>query len=157
MFSFGASRKAYDRVYYKERIPHDRSLPGPGHYDQDTLAISRNKNKSFTMLGRIATECKYNLDHFLNNFVSAHIAVKVHNPGPGSYREKNEMSAEGRYVKSTCKNSCVPTFKLPMKKTHDERVIAKDFTKDNPGPGAYTPRETSSNNKYKNSYNLRLY
>jgi len=32
-FSFGASRAAYDRVYYKERIPHDRSIPGPGFYD----------------------------------------------------------------------------------------------------------------------------
>ena len=24
MYSFGAGREAYDRVYYKERIPHDR-------------------------------------------------------------------------------------------------------------------------------------
>ena len=31
-FSFGAPRNAYDRVYYKERIPHDRSIPGPGTY-----------------------------------------------------------------------------------------------------------------------------
>lgn len=34
MFSFGSSRKAYDRVYFKERIPHDRTIPGPGQYDQ---------------------------------------------------------------------------------------------------------------------------
>lgn len=33
MFSFGSSRDVYDRVYYKNRIPHDRSLPGPGKYD----------------------------------------------------------------------------------------------------------------------------
>lgn len=31
-FSFGAPRNAYDRVYYKERVPHDRSIPGPGYY-----------------------------------------------------------------------------------------------------------------------------
>ena len=29
-FSFGAGREAYDRVYFKERIPHDRAIPGPG-------------------------------------------------------------------------------------------------------------------------------
>ena len=57
-FSFGASRKAYDRVYYKERIPHDRSVPGPGHYDQKGLTIEKNQNKAFTLRGRIAGECK---------------------------------------------------------------------------------------------------
>ena len=31
-FSFGAPRNAYDRVYYKERVPHDRTIPGPGTY-----------------------------------------------------------------------------------------------------------------------------
>ena len=31
-FGFGAPRNAYDRVYYKERIPNDRSIPGPGTY-----------------------------------------------------------------------------------------------------------------------------
>ena len=57
-YSFGASRTAYDRVYYKERIPHDRSIPGPGYYDQEAKTISKNRNKSFSMLGRIASECK---------------------------------------------------------------------------------------------------
>ena len=33
LFSFGSGRDAYDRVYYKERIPLDQSIPGPGHYD----------------------------------------------------------------------------------------------------------------------------
>ena len=33
MFSFGSGREAYDRVYYKERIPHDRTIPGPGTYE----------------------------------------------------------------------------------------------------------------------------
>ena len=62
MFSFGASRDAYDRVYYPERIPNDRALPGPGHYNQESKTISKNNNLSFTMLSRIPTE--------------SHIAVK---------------------------------------------------------------------------------
>ena len=84
MYTFGAGREAYDRVYYKERIPHDRSLPGPGYYNQEGNTIKQNRQKSFTMLGRIPRE--------------SHIAVKVHNPGPGTYDEKNDLSAEGRYV-----------------------------------------------------------
>lgn len=84
VYTFGAGREAYDRVYYKERIPHDRSLPGPGHYDQNTKTMKNNRNKSFTILGRIPRE--------------SHIAVKVHNPGPGAYEEKNDLSADGRYL-----------------------------------------------------------
>ena len=53
-FSFGAPRQAYDRVYYKERIPHDRSVPGPGHYDQKGLTIEKNQSKAFTLKGHIA-------------------------------------------------------------------------------------------------------
>ena len=52
-FTFGAPRCAYDRVYFKERIPHDRSIPGPGHYNQEGNTIKMNRNKSFTMLSRI--------------------------------------------------------------------------------------------------------
>jgi hypothetical protein len=32
MFSFGASREAYSRVYCEGRVPHDRDIPGPGTY-----------------------------------------------------------------------------------------------------------------------------
>ena len=102
VYKFGAGREAYDRVYYKERIPHDRSIPGPGHYDQQSLTIQANRNKSFTMLGRIPRE--------------SHIAIKVHNPGPGAYEEKNDLSAEGRYVQTKNRTSCGPQFKLPVKK-----------------------------------------
>ena len=59
-FSFGAGRNAYDRVYYKERVPHDRSVPGPGYYDQEGNTIKKNKAKAFTILGRISSECKSN-------------------------------------------------------------------------------------------------
>lgn len=41
-FSFGAGRESYDRVYYKERIPHDRTIPGPGFYNQEAKTILRN-------------------------------------------------------------------------------------------------------------------
>ena len=56
MFSFGASRKAYDRVYYKERIPADLQIPGPGTYELDTT-LGKNSRK-FTLTGRIPSECK---------------------------------------------------------------------------------------------------
>ena len=56
MYSFGAGREAYDRVYYKERVPHDRQIPGPGTYEQRQ---EPGKNaKKFSLLSRIATECK---------------------------------------------------------------------------------------------------
>jgi len=57
MFSFGAPRNAYDRVYYKERIPHDRTIPGPGTYQLDTT-LGKN-SKKFSIMGRIPSECKF--------------------------------------------------------------------------------------------------
>lgn len=140
-FSFGASRKAYDRVYWKERVPHDRSIPGPGHYDQEARTIKKNRSKSFSMLGRIANE--------------SHIAVKVNNPGPGTYKDATAMASDGRYLNSTFRNSCVPTFKTP--KMTSERVIVAKPTKEIPGPGSYTPRDTETTNKYRNCYNLILH
>ena len=59
MFSFGASRHAYDRVYYKERIPADRAIPGPGTYHLDTT-LGKNSRK-FTLTGRIASDCKFTI------------------------------------------------------------------------------------------------
>ena len=67
IFSFGSSRNVYDRVYYKNRIPHDRSLPGPGKYDQHADTIKLNKNKSYTFKGRIPIECKWYLPPFLSS------------------------------------------------------------------------------------------
>lgn len=60
MYSFGASREAYDRVYYKERIPVDRQIPGPGTYTLDTTLGKDSKH--FSMLSRIPSECKLNND-----------------------------------------------------------------------------------------------
>lgn len=56
MYSFGAGREAYDRVYYKERIPHDRQIPGPGTYE--ARKEPGKDAKKFSLLSRIATECK---------------------------------------------------------------------------------------------------
>ena len=36
-------------------------------------------------------------------------------------------------------------------------IAALSSTRDIPGPGSYTPRETDKTNKYRNSYNLQLY
>lgn len=56
MFSFGTGRKAYERVYYKERIPHDKHIPGPGTYEQ--REEPGQNAKKFSMLARIPQECK---------------------------------------------------------------------------------------------------
>jgi hypothetical protein len=102
MFSFGASRHAYDRVYYKERIPADRAIPGPGTYELDT-SIGKNSRK-FTLTGRIACECKSSNSV---NFTLAFIAVKSKTPGPGHYDLKR-VNSEGRTVLSTDPSSRVP-------------------------------------------------
>lgn len=71
MFSFGSSREAYDRVYYPERIPHDRAIPGPGQYDQQAKTITKSDANSFSMLGRIPSLCKFSKPpplHFLTEF-----------------------------------------------------------------------------------------
>ena len=68
--------------------------------------------------------------HTVCLFLLAHIAVKVHNPGPGTYKEQDEMTKEGRYVKSTHKNSCVPEFKRSVQKKSEERVVAINYLKD---------------------------
>lgn len=93
------------------------------------------------MLGRIAGE--------------SHIAIKTHNPGPGTYGIPVKMSSNGRYLNSAHKNSCVPTFKTPL--VNSERQISDKPQKNIPGPGAYTPRETEHNNKYRNCYNVSLH
>ena len=124
IFSFGASRNAYDRVYYKERIPADRSIPGPGKYDQEAGTMKMNKNLSYTMKGRLPNECKFaeSLYHFFiidllfYFFTIAHIAIKVNNPGPGTYKDVSDRASDGRYITSTAKNiNCTPTMKLPTR------------------------------------------
>jgi len=44
-----------------------------------------------------------------------------------------------------------------MNKIGEERVIAINTSKGIPGPGSYTPRDSSQTSKYKNSMNLKLY
>lgn len=92
MYSFGAGREAYDRVYYKERIPHDRQIPGPGTYE---ARLEPGKDaKKFSLLSRIATE--------------SHIAVKSTTPGPGHYKESLRIAPDGLYPLSTIPNAKVP-------------------------------------------------
>ena len=83
--------------------------------------------------------------------------MKVHNPGPGTYIEQDDMTKEGRYVKSSHKNSCVPAFKRPLHKLSEERVQVSKSTKSNPGPGSYNPCNSDRTNRYKNLQNLTLY
>ena len=65
------------------------------------------------------------------------------------------MKKDGQYLNSTFRNSCVPTFRTP--RATEERQIAQKPMKDIPGPGSYTPRDSSTTNKYRNCYNLILY
>jgi hypothetical protein len=98
MFSFGASRSSYDRVYYKERIPHDRTLPGPGAYK---LGSTLGKNsKSFSLLAKIPAESA--------------IKVSSKTPGPGTYGDANKLASNGRYPTSNTKNiKGIPSYRTP--------------------------------------------
>jgi len=80
MFSFGSSREAYDRVYYKERIPADRAIPGPGTYELSTT-LGKNSLK-FSITGRVGGDCK---SEFTNNDGSSHCG-KIANPWPRGLR-----------------------------------------------------------------------
>ena len=61
------------------------------------------------------------------------------------------MKIDGRYVVSGFKNSCVPSFKLPVNRASHERVIAHNYQREVPGPGTYSPCVTDRTNKYRNS------
>jgi hypothetical protein len=39
-----------------------------------------------------------------------------HNPGPGAYEPKTNLSATGNYFIGHCKNSLAPSFSLPSLK-----------------------------------------
>ena len=78
-----------------------------------------------------------NVSKSLSNLIAAHIYVTSKTPGPGTYLNQRGIKADGKYVLSTEVSSCVPTFQVPKKRLN--RIIAIDFTKNNPGPGTYTP------------------
>lgn len=88
--------------------------------------------------------------------ITAHIYVTSKTPGPGTYLNQRGIRADGKCVLSTELSSCVPTFQVPKKKLN--RIIAVDYTKDNPGPGSYSHTAKSSDlTKYKNLSNIQLY
>ena len=141
--SFGAGRNAYDRVFSKEQRKQDKSLPGPGTYDQESFTVAKNKNLSFTMLPRLPKETS--------------IVAKEQNPGPGTYREQDMLSSSGRYVLSETKNACVPQFKRSYAKLGGERIIGQTQPRDVPGPGSYTPQDIGESNRFKITYDLKLH
>ena len=51
----------------------------------------------------------------------------------------------------------MPQFKLPTKKTNEQRVVSQNIGVDVPGPGSYTPCEGSSTNRYRNTYDYKLH
>ena len=53
----------------------------------------------------------------------AFVAVKATTPGPGTYKEQNDLSAEGRYVMSSHKNVNVPSIKRTYRPDAEERVF----------------------------------
>ena len=84
--------------------------------------------------------------------------MKSDTPGPGTYREVNELNTSGKYVRSGDTNPLVPTWRAPLKKSADERKVVPDSTSTKgPGPGTYNPQENVGNSKYRNLYNVQLY
>jgi hypothetical protein len=64
--------------------------------------------------------------------------VTSQTPGPGTYLQ-DSLSGTGRYANSKDRTSCVPLMKPVNHKKSQERVFARDFTRDVPGPGHYNP------------------
>lgn len=61
------------------------------------------------------------------------IGATRHNPGPGAYEPKTNISPTGNYCLSTMKNSLAPSFSLPsLSKLHN-----KGGKSNMPGPGTY--------------------
>lgn len=89
VFSFRCSWKAYDKVYQKEgfknTIPVDPNLPGPGAY------------KSFTSIGKEARNITLK-----GKF--ANLKGNTNVPGPGAYREYTSMPRTGRNFHSRFKS-----------------------------------------------------
>lgn len=110
MFTFGASREAYSRVYCQGRVPHDRDIPGPGTYG---IPQRPKEGKVYSISKKLPRECKFS--SFLNNLFSlAHVAVTSSTPGPGTYNNSLK-NYNGNPVFSGHKNYGTPLLKLPIK------------------------------------------
>jgi len=134
MFSFGASRDAYSRVYCEGRVPHDRDIPGPGAYQ---IPCTTNEGKKIQMHKKIARE--------------SHVNVTSTTPGPGTYNNSLK-NYHGNPVLSDHRNRGTPLLHLPIKQTASGRNLMKSGSKDNPGPGMYTPTNAVLNGQIKGSY-----
>ncbi|CAI2373832.1 unnamed protein product [Moneuplotes crassus] len=119
--SFGISYASYEKVYNKDnKIPTDRSLPGPGAYQ-----IEKDKKGGYSMGSRF----KSNHDM---------IATSTYrNPGPGSYSSLNTLSKNGSVVVSTIKSPCKTNIG-----GKSDRFHAINKLKQTPGPGEYISSAT---------------
>jgi hypothetical protein len=116
MFSFGAPRQAYSRVYCAGQIPHDRDIPGPGAYVIPQTS-REGKNPKFSMSKKIPRTCKF-IFHTTNlNFLIlliAHLAITSTTPGPGTYNNSLK-NYNGNPVLSDHRNNGTPLLHLPIK------------------------------------------
>ncbi|CAI2370900.1 unnamed protein product [Moneuplotes crassus] len=119
--TFGISYANYEKVYIKSnKIPTDRSLPGPGAYKIDK-----------TKKGGISIGAKFKSNHDI-------IASSTHrNPGPGSYSGLNTLSTNGKVVVSTIKSPS--KTKIGGK---SQRFHSKSKFHQIPGPGDYISNKT---------------
>ena len=98
-FTFGVSRKCYDKVYFEGNKESDKNVPGPGQYD--VLHTFGGHSPKFSFKGKSIDKTE---------------ASKI--PGPGHYNQLS-LSLNGKYSISNLRNS--PTFKFGNK--DDKRFI----------------------------------
>lgn len=100
MYSFGASRDAYAKVYIKKHPWHDPSLPGPGAYD--LKPFPGNNTKQYSMRPKAFA---------FSNFVGGVLDSSLKGtPGPGAYAVNSLITTDGRQVLSTLGSSRASNF-----------------------------------------------
>lgn len=103
MYSFGASRDAYAKVYIKKHPWHDPSFPASGAYD---LKPFPGKNsKQYSMRPKTLA-----FSNFPGRFLDSSLKGT---PGPGTYEMNSLINKDGRQVLSTLGSSRASNFNPP--------------------------------------------
>ena len=126
VFTFGASREAYSRVYADSQLPADKDVPGPGSYYPPKGVGSEGSKYSFRMRP---------LD-------IAHLD-KLRTPGPGAYTSLTTISKNGFQFFSKFGSSGATRFNPPSSRRFQD--LAQKLV-GMPGPGQYRPVEQLSQN-----------
>eukprot|EP00826_Nyctotherus_ovalis_P031149 TRINITY_DN2485_c0_g1_i9.p1 TRINITY_DN2485_c0_g1~~TRINITY_DN2485_c0_g1_i9.p1 ORF type:complete len:313 (-),score=56.24 TRINITY_DN2485_c0_g1_i9:125-1063(-) len=125
VYSFGASRDAYAKVYIKKHPWRDPSLPGPGAYD--LKAFPGGSTKQYSMRPKTLTA---------GNWGETVGGLLKGTPGPGTYAVNSLINKDGRQVLSSMESSKASNFNPP---SSDRFKYLFSGKRNMPGPGEYEP------------------